>query len=100
MNEFLEEVKGDEESQKNALRKVFSQLMKSDPVFVESELQSLVSELQDDNGKLASVVKRVHSEFPGDVGVLCLYFLNIVDLKPGEAIFHAPDEPHSYLRYC
>jgi len=36
--------------------------------------------------------------YPGDRGVLSLFFLNLVHLEPGEAIFIGAGEPHSYLR--
>ena len=36
-------------------------------------------------------------DYPNDIGLLMVYFLNIVNLQPGEAIFIAPNEPHSYL---
>ena len=36
--------------------------------------------------------------YPGDRGVLSVYFLNLLTLAPGEAVFLAPDEPHAYLR--
>jgi mannose-6-phosphate isomerase len=29
--------------------------------------------------------------------VLCLYFLNVVRLAPGEALFLGPNDPHAYL---
>ena len=33
----------------------------------------------------------------GDVGIFNFYFLNLVTLKPEEAIFIAPNIPHAYL---
>ena len=45
-----------------------------------------------------ALAKSLNAEYPGgDVGVLSVYFLNHVTLKPGEAIFMAPDTPHAYL---
>lgn len=40
---------------------------------------------------------RLNKQYPGDRGVLCAYFLNIIHLLPGQAVFLAADEPHSYL---
>jgi mannose-6-phosphate isomerase len=37
-------------------------------------------------------------QYPGDRGAISLYFLNLVHLQPGEALFLAADEPHAYLR--
>lgn len=36
-------------------------------------------------------------DFPNDVGILCLFFLNIVELQPGQAIFLPAQVPHAYL---
>lgn len=40
---------------------------------------------------------RLCGQFPGDVGVLSPYLLNLVTLKPGQAIFLGANEPHAYL---
>ena len=37
-------------------------------------------------------------QYPGDVGVLCVFFLNIVELKRGEAAFLAANMPHAYIK--
>lgn len=36
-------------------------------------------------------------DFPNDVGILSLFFLNIIRLEPGQAIFLPAKEPHAYL---
>ena len=46
---------------------------------------------------LSSIVLRLHSQFPGDVGCFCVYFLNLVNLLPGQAIFLNANMPHAYL---
>ena len=44
------------------------------------------------------LVAELHSQFPGgDVGVLSVFFLNIVDLVPGQCIFMGPNVPHAYI---
>ena len=35
--------------------------------------------------------------YPGDVGCFCIYFLNVVNLEVGDAMFLGPNEPHAYL---
>ncbi|KAK9816551.1 hypothetical protein WJX72_001825 [[Myrmecia] bisecta] len=35
--------------------------------------------------------------YPGDVGVLAAYFLNLVSLSPHQAIFLPANEPHAYI---
>ncbi len=42
-------------------------------------------------------IEKLSLEYPGDMGILSPIFLNIVRLKPGEAIFIPPGELHAYL---
>ena len=38
---------------------------------------------------------RLNTQYPGgDVGCFCIYFLNVVNMQPGDAIFLAANEPH------
>jgi mannose-6-phosphate isomerase class I len=46
------------------------------------------------NGDL---ILKLHKEFPGDPGAFCVYFLNVVELQPGEAMFLEANLPHAYL---
>lgn len=39
----------------------------------------------------------ISSDFPGDVGVLSLFFLNLLYLQPGESIYLGANEIHAYL---
>jgi mannose-6-phosphate isomerase len=41
--------------------------------------------------------RRLTKDFPGDVGVWMVYFLNYLQLSPGDGLFLAPNEPHAYL---
>lgn len=43
------------------------------------------------------VAVRIHDDFPGDVGVFCIFLLNYVCLDPGQAMFMPANEPHAYL---
>lgn len=45
----------------------------------------------------SQIFRRLNADFPGDVGCLCLFFLNVVRLEAGEAIFLSANEPHAYL---
>jgi mannose-6-phosphate isomerase len=44
------------------------------------------------------LVAELNRQFPrGDVGVLSVFFLNIMDLVPGQCIFMGPNVPHAYI---
>jgi mannose-6-phosphate isomerase len=42
-------------------------------------------------------MKRLHNEYPGDIGVFSPLFLNVVSLKPTEAMYIDSGELHAYL---
>ncbi|XP_066151878.1 mannose-6-phosphate isomerase [Euwallacea fornicatus] len=45
----------------------------------------------------ADLVEKLHSQYPFDNGILMVYFLNYIKLRPSEAIFLGANEPHAYL---
>ena len=47
--------------------------------------------------ELSELVQRLNEQYPQDVGVLCIFFLNYVRLQKGEAMFLKANEPHAYL---
>lgn len=81
-----------------SLKAVFGAIMTADPHVVKEQLQSL---LQDNASSidpdLLNIVKEIEKQYPGDVGVFCLFLLNIVRLQPGDAIFLGAGEPHAYI---
>jgi hypothetical protein len=47
---------------------------------------------------LEALLLRLNGQYPGgDVGCFVIFFLNVVNLNPGEAMFLGPNEPHAYL---
>ncbi|VDI70991.1 mannose-6-phosphate isomerase [Mytilus galloprovincialis] len=46
---------------------------------------------------IPDIINKINTEYPGDVGIFAIYFLNIVDLQPGEAIFIDANIPHAYI---
>ena len=43
------------------------------------------------------VLLKLDREFPGDVGGFAIYFLNIIKLHKGEAMYLEANLPHAYL---
>lgn len=89
---------------REAMKDCFSGLMKQDEEIVQKELEKLFQlvEQHESEGKdtsifLPEMLNKLNEEFPGDVGIFAIYFLNIITLKPGEAIFLEADYPHAYL---
>ncbi|CAC5413183.1 manA [Mytilus coruscus] len=46
---------------------------------------------------MPDIIHKLNTEYPGDVGIFAIYFLNIIDLQPGEAIFIDANIPHAYI---
>ena len=46
---------------------------------------------------VGDILLKLDREFPGDVGGFSIYFLNVVRLTKGEAIFLEANLPHAYL---
>ncbi|KAI0440430.1 mannose-6-phosphate isomerase [Xylaria telfairii] len=95
---------------KRALRSAFAALMESSPEDVASAAKSLVSEAEAQGAGFANggtestsgetmsgLVSRLNKQFPDDVGLFVLFFLNYVTLSPGEALFLKADDIHAYV---
>ncbi|RDW71617.1 mannose-6-phosphate isomerase [Coleophoma cylindrospora] len=100
----------DEESNKKALQKAFGALMsakKDDVNKLSKELVALAEQEGEDfaagggpsnEGKeLADLVLRLDKQFPEDIGLFVMFFLNYVKLEVGEAMFLKADDIHAYL---
>ncbi|KAL0270585.1 UNVERIFIED_CONTAM: hypothetical protein PYX00_007943 [Menopon gallinae] len=84
------------------MKDCFKSLMLCPTEVVASAVDNLVERLNKSSDELKEkclydLVVKLNSEFPGDVGIFCIYWLNYIVLKPGEAIYLAPNEPHAYL---
>ena len=40
----------------------------------------------------------LQAQYPGDVGVWCVYFLNVAQLVPGQALALDANIPHAYIK--
>ncbi|KAF6168364.1 hypothetical protein GIB67_018204 [Kingdonia uniflora] len=66
---------------------------------VKAVLQSIFTQLMSlrqltDKERL---VIRLDKQYPSDVGVISAFFLNYVNLNPGEALYLGANEPHAYI---
>ncbi|KHJ33041.1 putative mannose-6-phosphate class i [Erysiphe necator] len=97
---------------KKSLQKVFQALMNAKPEDVELKSKELVKDALE-SGKnfaggikgdfsntpqeMAELVIRLNDQFPGDIGLFVLFFLNYVKLDVGEAMFLKANDIHAYL---
>ena len=84
-----------------ALKAAFTALMTADPAAVAEQVEILDDCLQQQPPQQLTakqkLIMRLHQQYPHDVGVLSVFFLNLVTLKPGQAIYLAANEPHAYI---
>lgn len=84
------------------LSEMYSRLMRARPVDQARQVQALITRLRE---KLApnrdeELILRICEDYPTDVGLFSVYFLNYVVITedmPNRFIYCAPDEPHAYL---
>lgn len=116
--EFQAAIKGhettenEEEESKNkkALQMLFGSLMNAKKEDLEKASEELIASAKSQgqefagsgglpNGgqELADLVLRLNGQFPGDIGLFVLFFLNYVKLEVGEAMFLKADDIHAYL---
>jgi mannose-6-phosphate isomerase len=95
---------------KKALQRVFAALMNATPEAIASGSKTLVESAEKEGdafaagglpstsgSTLSSLVQRLNSQFPNDIGLFVFFFLNYVTLSPGEAMFLKADDIHAYL---
>lgn len=92
---------------KAALRKAFSALMKQPKDTVASMSKELVALAEagkiqpgpsvNTAEELNELVQRCNGQFPADIGLFVLFFLNFVKLEPGQAMYLKADDIHAYI---
>ncbi|KAJ1896852.1 Mannose-6-phosphate isomerase [Kickxella alabastrina] len=93
---------GDDAEKRKWLKALFGELMGADENEVKRQLDTLLERIGTEVGDLLdvspeSLVRRVSAEYPGDVGVFCVFMLNVLKLAPGDAFFMGPNDPHAYV---
>ncbi|XP_037828731.1 mannose-6-phosphate isomerase [Lucilia sericata] len=80
-------------------KKCYQTLMTADTATVSSIIDTILKDYDNVLLKysLQDIFITINSDFPGDVGVLSLFFLNLLYLQPGESIYLGANEIHAYL---
>ena len=92
---------------KARLKAAFSHLMKSDRKLVAEKSKALVDLAASGSitpgpsvntpEELSELVQRCNGQFPQDIGLFVLFFLNFVKLQPGQAMYLKADDIHAYI---
>jgi len=89
-----------EKKDNNLVKKLYSEIMKTDRLTLESVICDLVSKLQTKKYK-NFIEKKFLDEYKNygvDVGLISLILFNHINLKKGGAIFTPAGIPHAYLK--
>lgn len=82
-----------------AIEAVFSAIVTTDASTITSQVHALVARLgASPTGRAVDTLAvELNAIYPGDVGVLCVYLLNVLHLTPGQALYLGAGVPHAYL---
>ncbi|KAG5496219.1 hypothetical protein JKF63_02520 [Porcisia hertigi] len=89
----------DSDAEKEALKALMSKLYGASEDVVTQALRRQLQRIEEEGAQCTedSVFVRVYGQYPDDVGCWMVYFLNYVQLVPGEALFLSDSEPHAYI---
>lgn len=84
---------------KSCLQKILAKVVDLENDVVKSTVDAMLDEISKKSELTVrdKLVKRLHAQFPHDIGIIMSLFLNYTELKPYEAVVLHPNEPHSYL---
>jgi len=90
------------ETIKACLKDTFARLMNAKDADVQREVSALTERYQKGDVKgcekgVKDLILELSRQYPGDVGIFCTFFLNVVKLQAGQAAFLKANEPHAYL---
>lgn len=90
------------DAQKAAIQEVFSAVMHASKEQYEGAIDKLIRRYK--TGKVAPCEERLREltitldeQYPADVGTLCVFLLNVIDLETGQAVFLGANVPHAYI---
>ena len=81
-------------------RAVLAALLESPRAVVEQTVLSIAARFRDEESipREVEILDRLRPRYGnGDVGLLAIFVLNVVDVLPGSAVYIGPNVPHAYL---
>lgn len=87
-------------NQSNSILELYKKLLSSSDELISSQCQKLYSRLLDKKNlsEEESFILACKPDFPnGDIGIFCFYLMNLLTLKPLDALFIDSNVPHAYL---
>ncbi|MEZ8805111.1 mannose-6-phosphate isomerase, class I [Vibrio atlanticus] len=84
----------------SSLKVFFSAVLELTGEEKKQAISELISSLEMNASKLSdleALVERFKKLYPSDIGLFSPLFLNVIELKPGEAMFLYAETPHAYI---
>lgn len=88
----------DKNPNERGLRRFFASLLTLDPESKRASVTEVLSHIQQADEPCRRWIVKLNERYPGDIGVLSPLFLNLVEVKPGEALFLQAGQLHAYLQ--
>lgn len=95
----------DKNPNERGLRRFFASLLTLDPESKRLAVNEVLAHIQHNIGDTEGAdepcrhwINKLNQRYPGDIGVLSPLFLNLVEVKPGEALFLQAGQLHAYLQ--
>lgn len=82
---------------RHSLKHFFAYLLTLSPSSKTSLIKKLLINIDSFNEEPFCTIKMLANDYPNDIGLFMPLLLNIIELKPGEAMFLCAQTPHSYL---
>jgi len=95
-------IENEDDLESEGIKELYSRLMTSNPKKVCAKVDELLGRIseKDERTPEEDLIMRVSRDYPGDVGIFSIFFLNYVRITADMThrfIYCAPDEPHAYL---
>ena len=94
-NEMAKELKTEPHSE--GLKTFFRKLMELDTDYCSVLSAEVLKQVGGSSQLRYQVMEKLQRYYPGDIGVLCPLFLNVIELQPGQAMFLPSGELHAYI---
>ena len=81
------------------LKNIFSKIMKADKLSLKQVIGNIIYNINRlyDYPKLQDLILKINNQYPNDVGVLALFFLNYIELPKGKVMYLKANVPHAYI---
>ncbi|MDG3085303.1 mannose-6-phosphate isomerase, class I [Vibrio hannami] len=92
VNEFSKSLDSD------GLAKLFKTLLELSGTKKQSAISELLAWAETEKDPVGKLILELNDQYPNDAGLFAPLLLNVIELKPGEAMFLDAGTPHAYLR--